>query len=346
MTWQKFSLFAAITAFVFNASAQVQLTDGLKDSIISNSLKQITNNYFFTEEGLQINNYVTSRKNCGAYSAISDFGDFIRTLAQDIQHVNHDKHLNFNYTPAQYVPIRENFKYIELLNPKMLNGGITALKLLPGNIGYINLNAFGPQDDTLWASVFTFLKNTSALIIDLRKNGGGMLSNLLSSYLLPPGKIHLNTIFWKEETDSIYTIEVNDQLRYLDKPVYLLTSPHTFSSAEEFTYDLKNLKRAQSVGETTGGGANPGRTFDVFKFKDGGSLTLFVPTGKVENPISKSNWEGKGIEPDITCTSEQALHIAQKAILEHLLKTSNNSTKSKIYKDLLDQLGSRSKNDE
>jgi len=37
----------------------------------------------------------------------------------------------------------------------------------------------------------------------------------------------------------------------------VLNSNRTFSGAEEFSYNLKNLKRAIMVGETTGGGAHP-----------------------------------------------------------------------------------------
>ena len=42
-----------------------------------------------------------------------------------------------------------------------------------------------------------------------------------------------------------------------DKPVFVLTSSRTFSGGEEFTNNLKSLKRATIVGETTGGGAHP-----------------------------------------------------------------------------------------
>ena len=46
--------------------------------------------------------------------------------------------------------------------------------------------------------------------------------------------------------------------RLADKPVYALTSTRTFSGAEQFSYDLKMLKRAILVGETTGGAAHSG----------------------------------------------------------------------------------------
>ena len=63
-----------------------------------------------------------------------------------------------------------------------------------------------------------------------------------------------------------------------DVPVYVLTSNKTFSAAEEFTYNLKNLKRATIIGETTGGGAHPGGVMPVAE-----RFNMFVPTGRASH---------------------------------------------------------------
>jgi C-terminal processing protease CtpA/Prc len=88
--------------------------------------------------------------------------------------------------------------------------------------------------------------------------------------------------------------------------VYVLTSGRTFSGAEEFTYNLKNLKRGIIVGETTGGGANPGRGVRLSKH-----FGAFIPTGRAVSPVTKTNWEGTGVEPDVKVPAEQALRTAQ-----------------------------------
>jgi C-terminal processing protease CtpA/Prc len=116
--------------------------------------------------------------------------------------------------------------------------------------------------------------------------------------------------------------------RFVKKPVYVLTSKRTFSAAEECTYNLKNLNRATIVGETTGGGAHPGgaeRIADHF--------LVFVPSGRAINPISKTNWEGTGVKPDIETPGDLALKTAHVAALERLKE------KKKDDPEIVKQLG-------
>ena len=93
----------------------------------------------------------------------------------------------------------------------------------------------------------------------------------------------------------------------------MLTGRRTFSGAEEFAYNLQALKRATIVGDTTGGGAHPGgmqRVADHFG--------VWVPTGRAINPITKTNWEGTGIEPNVKVPAAEALSTAQKLAAERL----------------------------
>jgi C-terminal processing protease CtpA/Prc len=84
--------------------------------------------------------------------------------------------------------------------------------------------------------------------------------------------------------------------------VYVLTSGRTFSGAEEFANKLKTLKRATIVGETTGGGANPGGGNRLSEH-----FFAFIPTGRAVNPYTKTNWEGTGVEPDVKTSADAAL---------------------------------------
>jgi C-terminal processing protease CtpA/Prc len=95
-----------------------------------------------------------------------------------------------------------------------------------------------------------------------------------------------------------------------------LTSKRTFSGAEEFTYNLKNLKRATIIGETTGGGAHPGGGFRITEH-----FGMFVPTGRAISPITKTNWEGTGVTPDIAVPAEQALLTARVLALKKQVTT-------------------------
>ena len=101
--------------------------------------------------------------------------------------------------------------------------------------------------------------------------------------------------------------------RLTGKPVFVLTSKRTFSGAEEFSYNLKNLKRATIIGETTGGGAHP-----VSGHRVDDHFMIGVPFAKAVNPISKTNWEGTGVEPDVKVPADEALNVAKKMAAEQI----------------------------
>jgi C-terminal processing protease CtpA/Prc len=74
------------------------------------------------------------------------------------------------------------------------------------------------------------------------------------------------------------------------------------------------LKRATLVGETTSGRSHMGmghRIDDHF--------TIRVPGIRVVNPISKTNWEGTGVEPDVKVKAADALKTAEK-LAERMLQ--------------------------
>ena len=95
--------------------------------------------------------------------------------------------------------------------------------------------------------------------------------------------------------------------RFVDKPVFVLTSKATFSAAEGFSYALKNLKRATLIGETTGGGAHP---VEPHRIDD--NFFIIVPSGRSISPITKTDWEGTGVEPDVKVPAASALDEALK----------------------------------
>ena len=103
-------------------------------------------------------------------------------------------------------------------------------------------------------------------------------------------------------------------------PVFVLTSGYTFSGAEEFTYNLQTRGRATIVGETTGGGAHPVDGFDL-----GDGIVLRIPVGRAINPITKTNWEGTGVSPDVACPADDALDVAMELALEAVLDANPDS---------------------
>jgi C-terminal processing protease CtpA/Prc len=99
-----------------------------------------------------------------------------------------------------------------------------------------------------------------------------------------------------------------------ERKVYVLTSHDTFSAAEDFSYAMKNLRRATLVGEVTGGGAHPGdmRRLDTH-------FGAFIPMGRSISPVTHTDWEGTGVEPDVKAAAKDALNVAQTLILQERL---------------------------
>jgi C-terminal processing protease CtpA/Prc len=168
-----------------------------------------------------------------------------------------------------------------------------------------------------FTAAMTLLSGTDALILDLRRNGGGEPDSVafLLSHFFPSGDVrHLNDIYTRPtgSTRQYWTLP-GVELRY-DKPVYVLVSPRTFSGGEECAYDFQTQKRAVLVGETTGGGANPGEDVAL-----GGGFFAFIPTGRSINPVTKTNWEHVGVKPDIAVPAADAMKTAYAAILRSML---------------------------
>ncbi len=214
------------------------------------------------------------------------------------------------------------------------NFHFSKIEILEGNIGLIKLNGFSDfmeEAGKVADAAMAYIANSDAIIFDLRTNPSGSPEMIkhLQSYLFKEST-HINSFYFRIKdklTESWTTKKVNG--KKLDQtPVYVLISNRSFSAAEEFTYNLKHLKRATIIGETSGGGANPGGYYAIDK-----DFVIFIPTGRAINPITKTNWEGVGVIPHIEVTKEKALETAH---LEALKLLSKNSTgREKEYLDLL-----------
>lgn len=327
-----FTAFAVAIILSLAASAQppaqpdMPVDAATRSAVIETLLKQLNDAYVFPEVAKKMEADIRSRIAAKEYDAIDSSAAFAQKLTADLQSVSKDKHLRVRYSnrpiPVQTGgngPSPEQRAEYER-NVKANNFGFERVERQRGNIGYIDLLGFMAPElgaETV-RSAFSFVANTDALIIDLRRNGGGdpeMVARI-SSYLFAD-RVLLNTMYWRNtgKTDEFWTDPKVAGPKFADRPVYVLTSARSFSGAEEFAYNLKNLKRATIVGETTGGGAHPGgphRLSDHF--------SVFVPIGRAINPISKTNWEGTGVEPDVKVPKEQALHTAQLLALQAMLK--------------------------
>ena len=316
-----------------------------RKEVIETLIKRLNDTYVFPDAAAKMEQAVRARLAKGEYEQLTSAKKFAEKLTADVQEVSHDKHLRVRYS-AQPIPERaggpreptaeerEQFRR----DMSRINYGFQKVERLPGNIGYVEFRGFlDPEGgaDTV-ASVFNFLGNTDAIIFDLRKNGGGdpAMVALICSYLFGPDPVHLNSLHWREgkgeRVEEFWTRKEVAGRRYTGKDVYVLTSGYTFSGAEEFTYNLKNLKRATIVGETTGGGANPGGGNRLAKH-----FGAFIPTGRAVSPITKTNWEGTGVEPDVKVSADQALKTAQiMALKKAVEKTTDDELKGALQREI------------
>jgi len=301
------------------------LTAPARAEIIEGVAKRLKHDYVFPATATKMAQSLEDRAARKEYDQVTSAKEFARLLTTHLQEISHDKHLHVDYIavpPPQGGPRRPTPDMKEKMrqSASARNFGFEKIERLEGNIGYLDLRGFMPAElaGETAAAAMNFLANTDALILDLRKNGGGAPSMvaLLCSYLFPAEPVvHLNDLYMRPEdsTHQWWTLPYVPGKRYTEKEVFVLTSNRTFSAAEECTYNLKSLKRATIVGETTGGGAHPGgpqRINDHF--------FVWVPSGRAINPITKTNWEGTGVKPDIEVSADLALKTAHLAALQKL----------------------------
>jgi C-terminal processing protease CtpA/Prc/sugar lactone lactonase YvrE len=299
-------------------SQDMTIDAATRTRVIEELLKNLNKSYVYLETAKKMETDIRNRMKNKEYDNMRSAKVFAKKLTDDLQAVSHDKHLRVSFS-SEPIPVRkqdgkptEEEKAANRFFQNRFNSGFEKVERLDGNIGYIDLRHFyDPESgaETV-ASAMSFVANTDALIIDLRNNGGGNLEMipLIISYLFGDKPVHLNDLYYREINKTIeYRTKPNvPGKKYgFDKPVYILTSGYTFSGAEAFAYDLKNLKRAIIIGETTRGGANPGETVRLTE-----NFAVFVSTGRAVNPITKTNWEGTGVTPDVAVPKEQALKNA------------------------------------
>ncbi len=311
-----------------------------RTAVIEGAIKALNENYIFPETAKKMEQAVRERMKRKEYDKITSATELASRLTAHFQEVSRDKHLNVRYS---FEPLPDFNNQSQGPSPEQRafasahNFGFEKVERLDGNIGYLDLRGFMDAEmaNEAAATAMNSLANTDALIIDLRRNGGGQpeMVALLSSYLFDQ-RTHLNDIYsrFDNRTQEYWTRETVTGKRYGEsKPVYVLTSKRTFSAGEEFTYNLKNLKRATIVGETTGGGAHPVRPHRLTEH-----FMIGVPFARAINPITKTNWEGTGVKPDVETTAEQALKVAHLAALKKLVAKTTDPQRANELKNIIE----------
>lgn len=313
-----------------------------RTAVIASLARQLHANYVFPDVAGQASAQLIAKDAKGGYASATDTEAFAEALSKDLRAFGKDGHFRVGFAPGyhphpttltQEAPSQADQ---EQMRRQVASAayGIQRVERLTGNVGYMELRAFGPTDmvsDAL-SSAMRLLSGTDALILDLRRNGGGEPSTvayLMSHFFAADDKRHLNDIYTRptDKTEQYWTTPVGT---HYSKPVYVLTSARTFSGGEECAYDFQTQKRGTLVGETTGGGANPGDDFPLSH-----DFVAFIPTGRAINPITHTNWEHIGVKPDIATTAADAQKTAYAAILRTLLAAAKDPEEREALGDTL-----------
>lgn len=309
-------LFLAISVpSLLNAQEEVLVDKVYKQEAIETLSQLILDNYVYVDVAEKTVKHLKAQAKEGAFDEHNELEAFANALTETVQAINKDKHMRIR--PRRPTQTKENSpeRMVEDLlyrhnYRREVIAGFQEARKIEGNIGYLDLRGFAGVD---WGAPVAdrymyLLASSDALIIDLRKNGGGdpNMVQYLCSYFFDE-KVHLNSLYWRQgdRTDEFWTLDEVGGTKMPDVPLFVLTSPRTFSGAEEFSYNMQTQKRATLVGETTGGGANPGGTLRI-----NAQLGVFIPTGAAINPITKTNWEGVGVVPEVKVPKEEALDKA------------------------------------
>jgi C-terminal processing protease CtpA/Prc len=306
-----------------------QIDSTTTQEVIHDLLEKVKAYYVFPDTGDEVCAQLQKSLEAGEYDDIIE-GEFLAyTITMHMQEVSQDEHLWIRW---HHDPLPEDHGGSLLQNPekveavkaeaKLKNYGIYKVERLPGNVGYIEIRYFyrpsWGSGETITAGM-NLLANTNAIIIDLRKCGGGNPNAvaLVSSYFFESEPIHLNSLYWREGdvTEQYWTLPHVPGSRMPNQTVYILTSKDTFSAGEEFAYNFQALERATLVGETTLGGAHPGSPYRIHTH-----FEAFIPNGRAINPITHGNWEQIGVQPDIYVPAENALETAHKMALEGMVE--------------------------
>lgn len=339
-----------MTSFCFSsAAADVQKAvdaspsvDGAAQrAVVATLVSRLNQSYVFPDVARRIDAALQTDLKNGEFEKQRTSLQFAALLTDKVRAVSNDKHLAVRFSPEPARKPANQSQADELRRMQRGNFAVSRVERFEHNIGYIGLRGFeaAKESAATIAAMMRLVAYTDALIIDLRENGGGY----------PDGVVQLQSYFFDKPT-HLYDFQVpkdgtSEQVwtsrevagpRYgQTRDVFVLTSRNTFSGGEDMAYTLQQLKRATIVGETTGGGANAGDSVTL-----GSGFTAFIPAVRPVNAISKDNWEGRGVVPDVSVPADQALRVARIMALRKAAALEADSERRKDIENAIVELDS------
>lgn len=336
-----YAFFLLALGIPYLCSGQNNTKDSINIHQLIDSLNvSLNNNYVFPEKAKSISLYLQTQLEKNSYTPyLNNPQKLAEQIENDINQIHHDPHLHIQYDPGFVAQENAKPSQDEINQSKKYwkeqNYSFSKVEILPGNVGYLPFNGFVDDIESAKPTIYSalkFLANTSAIIIDLRENQGGSpeMVSQIESYFFKE-KTHMNDLINRSAKDTTVFYadpEKADSLN-LTMPVYILTSHKTFSAAEDFSYGMQKSKRATIVGDITGGGAHPQMPFSISQ-----GFVSSIPFARSYNPVTKTDWEGTGVIPDVKVDAGKAFLKAQELIFTEQLQAAKNEKekhKSEYY---------------
>jgi hypothetical protein len=299
------------------------LTAQDRAEILGNSARLLEERYVDEKAGARLARELRASR--PLWENIADAPAFAEAVTKWLRERSSDGHLGLSYSAKPIAEDQGEASYsageMERWYGPQLNHGVERIERLERNIMLLDLRVFPPPDmgGDVIAAAMNVIAQGDALILDLRKNGGGAgTANLIMGYLLDGENRSLSGVYNRPQN----RLSANTPPAWVPgrrfggtKPLFILTSRRTFSAAEGVAYDLQALGRAVIVGERTGGGAHPFEYRRVHRH-----FALDLPESRSVNPITGGNWQGTGVKPDVEVPEAEALDRAIELAKEALDK--------------------------
>lgn len=339
------AVFFLIAQIAGGETKELKLDSKTMNAVIESVNDLIIEKYLFPDVAQQVTAYLNKRLENGAYDNTDNASQYANALWQDLQTSSNDNHFFIEYNPERAKLLTaqksQSQQEIEKANQelaekdRLTNFGFKKLEIMKGNVGYLDLRYFSNPDyaGATAVAAMNFLANADAVIIDLRDTPGGkeIMVQLLSSYFVKAGRRGRTALTTLEQTydksaEQYWTISYVPGKRMYDVDLYVLTDEYTGSAAEAFAYSIKALNRGTIVGDTTAGSAH-NVDFEVIQ-RD---FVMHIPVRRPVNPVTGTNWEHTGVEPNVAVPAAQALNKAYVMALEKILgKSQDDDQKFRI----------------
>lgn len=316
------------------------MTPAIRAEVIDAAVAGLAQAYVDPEAGRTIGLGLVAKLKARAYDQMTNPAQFADAVTRDLRAVNGDLHLGLRFSPTP--PVAGGPAFDPFRDAERQNFGFGRAEIMEGNVGYLEITGFngakGYQEVAVDA--LRFLSRADALIIDLRRNGGGSseTTHFVFSHFLGPTPVATIRVQSRSDPDGTVrqSLATVPGPRRPDVPLFLLTSQGTGSAAEEFSFVLKNLKRATLVGTRTAGAGHMVASRPV-----GHGFNLSVSITRVSDPATGREWEQVGVQPDVAVPAERALLEAHASALRAIAAANTDAGRAVTLTRLLEAAEAR-----